>query len=1009
MGGDHPETSTPDKSPPGHPTERLDEPTFVEGPGHDDPSTRAANTADTSTGFSVDSPGSTLLPGQWDSEGNSVASPADGSRTNDHGSPGSPPPLRPATPSEATIDIPPEFTATADGELASGTGFQSGGGGTTLRDNLPEFVGKYRVVRELGRGAFGVVYLAKDEDIDRDVAIKLSLVENAHYQERLMVEASKVAKVAGEHIVPVLHVDRTDFGAVYIVQRYIDGCTLSSLMQSDETITPGQAMILIYQLALGLKAAHKRDILHRDLKPDNILLDSEGVPWIVDFGIAISEDEQHERRRELAGTPPYMSPEQIMSRVDFMDARSDIWALGVIFYEVLTGKLPFTGRSRKELTEQICKRDPKPVQQYSPETLTDEMNTVFRKCCAKEPIDRFATVDELAAAMRGLIETYATVEDLEVPLGVNVKPGLISQTSTRAGLGVLATATERSTQFGRGNVTGQSVHESGRSNLTKIASAAAIAAVVVIGFVVRDYMRSGTVVESKKADDTQSTETLLDPQDASLIPYVAGTGPRRVAQSGLAHHRSIQAAIDAASAQGDDKTIEISPGFYHESVVITKPVTLTAAKIDQKPEILGGGDSALTVNCDGGTATITGLSFSAPAYVTNKAGIDAPAKFNVIDTKRGTLVMKECEVSKASFGAKDTYNGVHVDRDASVVIDDCSFLPTPGFAVVGIDHRQVVVTNSRFKGDGIQLLGGQGDVQSCEFRGERGVQVQKSGRDVVEISDCQFISNREWALMVTAGGNARSENNRYRGCNKGAWVGAQDEAMNMMGNAGELTMRSDAINECLVGVVVHGGAVAMESNCTIQGGRKAVFLSMGDFQASDLEITNCEDMAIHAVENTGDVMLEDVNIENCGVQGVTMESCESLELRSVQISNASESGLYVADGKTTVDSLTVRDAGIGVALMREMQPVRFNDIDVKGCRFGMYVAPTAGLDSEMKVTESRFEDCSKVAIYATAGASVQLSGVDFVGFEGRRPYLAKTPARIEMVRADAILETSDQP
>lgn len=299
-----------------------------------------------------------------------------------------------------TIDGPQNFAASGSAvDLPPASRPPRRGGG---KSGLPERVGKFLIKGELGRGAFGVVYLGFDEELQRNVAIKVSLVADPKLQERLRIEASKVAQVESAGIVPVYHIGTTQSGAFFIVQKYIKGTSLRDVVKQGP-LSPARATRLMADIALGLEPAHLQDILHRDLKPDNILMEENGRAWIADFGLAISESEQTTGKRELAGTLPYMSPEQIRGRIDFLDPRSDIWALGVMYYELLTGKLPFSGKTRQVLTDQICERDPRPLQQRFPDHLTEAMNQVFSKCCAKQPSDRFATVREFAVALDELL------------------------------------------------------------------------------------------------------------------------------------------------------------------------------------------------------------------------------------------------------------------------------------------------------------------------------------------------------------------------------------------------------------------------------------------------------------------------------------------------------------------------------------------------------------------------------------------------------------------------------
>ncbi|MEM9644506.1 MAG: serine/threonine-protein kinase, partial [Planctomycetota bacterium] len=597
----------------------------------------------------------TLLPGQWPvqesgkdpsqpSKEGSVATNWDAEEEG-HSAAGRARTRRDSAADTATIEIPAEFSGSMDQS-------QTGSGGDPT---LPKYVGKFRVVRELGRGAFGVVYLARDELLNRRVAIKLSLVDDASYQDRLLVEASNVSKVEDDHIVPVYQVDRTEFGAVYVVQKYIDGVTLSGLIGSEPAATPGQAINLINTLASGLRTPHEQGMLHRDLKPDNILLDVDGKPWIVDFGLAILEKDQVGAARQLAGTPPYMSPEQIQGRIDFMDARSDIWSLGIIFYEMLCGTLPFRGKSREDLTQQICSRDPKPLHQRDSKRLTEQMDQFFRSCCAKEPQDRFATVDQLSAAISELARQYVTDWDLEHPLGLNPDRSTRVPVSSRNTEFPTRVTDEGSLLQNRTRVDSVAVPAGGVGGYLKhLVSVAVIAAVVAAAFVARDWTRpTGTVstpsdpssiqanagpagslsetnanlptgaleahdfagpsednvgAPGDETNGTAANRTAAN-RDPELSPFdPSADSPRTVALSGIANHRTIQDALDSAEP---DELILVADGFYDESLVIRKPIRLKSADEDSRPQIRGDGRAVLTTDCEGGSVTIEGFVISA--------------------------------------------------------------------------------------------------------------------------------------------------------------------------------------------------------------------------------------------------------------------------------------------------------------------------------------------------------------------------------------------------------------
>jgi serine/threonine protein kinase len=293
---------------------------------------------------------------------------------------------------------------------------------TIKRSNdVPKKIGKYVIVNEIGKGSTGMVYLSHDPYYRRDVAIKVYNSEEDTDADRAAVarkmffnEAHMVGMLQHPNIMPIYDAGEED-GAYYVVTEHVQGArTLAAYCRPDNLLRVDDVVEIIYKCAKALHYAHGRGVIHRDIKPSNVMLTIDNDVRIIDFGIAIVSDSEISRIEGIAGSPSYMSPEQVQS--EDLTSSSDLYSLGAVMYELLTGFRPFRADNLSKLLHQIVYATPPPILTYR-DDLPEELEHVVMTTMQKDPDKRLATGNAMAAELtrvyKDLTQKYDSLDNQE--------------------------------------------------------------------------------------------------------------------------------------------------------------------------------------------------------------------------------------------------------------------------------------------------------------------------------------------------------------------------------------------------------------------------------------------------------------------------------------------------------------------------------------------------------------------------------------------------------------------
>lgn len=303
--------------------------------------------------------------------------------------------------------------------------------------------GRFYVTRELGRGTAGCVYLAHDPVIDREVAVKTFNPRASHgdkrrLEQQFINEARAAGRLSHPHIVTIYDAS-SEGGANWVAMEYLEGHELDRMLNSGHQFTPDEVASIAWKIADALDHAHQRGVIHRDIKPANIFMVGDEHPKLIDFGIARAPNRVAEknadsdqpytmmRHNALLGTPNYMSPEQAAGRP--VEARTDIYSLGAVMYEMLTGRTPFQSHNTEKLLLQIASKSPPSPEEIEPR-VPPALAAIVKKAMSKRPEQRYQT----AAMMASDLKRYQTKQRRERKRATGPAPLTNPQASRRISL-----------------------------------------------------------------------------------------------------------------------------------------------------------------------------------------------------------------------------------------------------------------------------------------------------------------------------------------------------------------------------------------------------------------------------------------------------------------------------------------------------------------------------------------------------------------------------------------------
>jgi len=446
---------------------------------------------------------------------------------------------------------------------------------TTSRGDLPEVFGRYRVQKKLGSGAMGAVYLAEDTLLQRKVALKTPTFDDdkdGELLKRFYREARAVANLKHPNLCAVYDVGELD-GRHYISMEYVPGKKLQELIKPDSPMSEKQAMAVVRKIASGMHEAHKHGVIHRDLKPDNIMINDKGDPVVMDFGLVHKAESRESakltQQGSLIGSPAYMSKEQVEGDPEKLTAATDQYSLGVILYQLLTSTLPFEGGIHAVLAGILTREPPAPRQFRS--DLNPNLEAVCMKMMAKEVKDRYrsmkAAADAIAEVAKGISKT------IETEAAAVFSNGSVTGTETAPGAIESMTAERIKTAGSSVSDSGHPVVDPITGHAAKLLTATRRSLVGILPGVAAWWIRQRTAV---RGATLVSSGTLFLAMAAILYAKISNEAARKDLNNAEFF------AISDRDAVAADNTIAADNNVPHASVTSETKVDLPHSESDLK-------------------------------------------------------------------------------------------------------------------------------------------------------------------------------------------------------------------------------------------------------------------------------------------------------------------------------------------------------------------------------------------------------------------------------------------